>query len=164
VQTPFREIYRQNVARVYGQLTRLVGAVPERDDLSQQVFLRLYHALPRFRGESALGTFIYRIVANVACDHRRRARDVSTLLYMDELPDPRPSPEAQARRRQELRRVFELLLRVTPKKRVAFVLVAVEGLSYENAAASLGVNVPAAKQRVLAARRELSALLADELG
>jgi RNA polymerase sigma-70 factor (ECF subfamily) len=164
VQTPFREIYRQNADRVYGQLTRLVGAVPERDDLSQQVFLRLHRALPRFRGDSALGTFLYRIVANVACDHRRRARCVSTLLYMDELPDPTPSPEAQARRRQDLRRVFELLTLVKPKKRIAFVLVALEGLSYEDAAARLGVNVPAAKQRVLAARRELSALLSDERG
>jgi RNA polymerase sigma-70 factor (ECF subfamily) len=163
VRTPFREIYRQNADRVYGQLTRLVGAVPERDDLSQQVFLRLYRALPRFRGEATLGTFLYRIVANVACDHRRRTRRVLTPC-LDELRDPGPSPEAQARRRQDLRRVLELLARVKPKKRIAFVLVAIEGLSYEDAAAWLGVNVPAAKQRVLAARRELFALLADGLG
>lgn len=161
MQTSFREIYRQNADRVYGQLTRLVGAIPERDDLRQQVFLRLYRALPRFRGEAAFGTFLYRIVANVAYDHRRQARRVST-PYLDELPDPGPSPEAQARRRQDLRRVFELLGRVKRKKRVAFVLVTVEGLSYQDAAARLGVNVPAAKQRVLAARRELAALLADE--
>jgi len=162
VRTPFRDIYRQNAGTVYAQLTRLVGAVPERDDLRQQVFLRLYRALPRFRGEATLATFLYRIVANVACDHRRRARRASTSF--DELPDPTPSPEAQARWRQDLRRIFELLARLPPKKRVAFVLVTVEGLSYADAAARLGVNVPAAKQRVLAARRELVALLAAEPG
>jgi len=158
VQPTFRDIYRQHAGRVYAQLTRLVGAVPDRDDLRQQVFYRLYRALPRFRGESTLGTFLYRIVVSVVCDHHRRTR--RAFAPCDEVVDLAPSPEQRALRRQDLARAFELLGRVTPKKRVAFVLVAVEGLSYEDAAARVGAKPPATKQRVLAARRELAALLA----
>jgi RNA polymerase sigma-70 factor (ECF subfamily) len=158
----FADLYRRHLDSVYARLTRVVGPAPERDDLVQQIFLDLYRALPRFRGEAALTTFLHRIVLNVACEHlerRRRGRTRNEPLderQLESLIAPGASPERQTRQREELRRLFAQLERLSPKRRAAFVLVAVEGLPLEEAGALLNANPAAIKQRVLEARRELA--------
>jgi RNA polymerase sigma-70 factor (ECF subfamily) len=158
----FTELYRRHLDGVFARLTRLVGPAPERDDLAQQIFLDVHRALPRFRGDAAFSTFLHRIVVNVACDHleRQRRRDGRALAleprHLDELVAPDASPETRARQRQELAWALRRLDALSPKRRAAFVLVAVEGLSLEEASALLGRSPDAVKQRVLEARRELS--------
>ena len=119
----------------------------------------------RFRGDASFATYLHRIVVNVAYEHlerRRRGRGRNEPLedrQLETLIAPGASPEQRAREREELRRVFALLDHLSPKRRAAFVLVAVECLPLEEAAALLGANAPAIKQRVLDARRELAAAL-----
>ncbi len=159
----YATLYLRYADRVFARLTRLCGPGPDREDLLQQVFLELHRALPRFRGESSVSTFLYRITVNVAFDHlrRRHRRPVDyDSAAIDELIDGGASPEARARLRAELRQVLVLLERIKPAKRVAFVLVAVEGLSLDEAAALVGARADAVKQRVLHARRELVAMMA----
>jgi len=164
----FADLYRRHLDSVYARLTRVVGPVSERDDLVQQIFLDVHRALPRFRGEAAFTTFLHRIVMNVACEHlerRRRGRGRNEPLddrQLDTLMLPAASPEQRTRHREELRRLFARLEALSAKRRAAFVLVAVEGLSLEDAAALLAINVPAVKQRVLEARRELARALGRE--
>lgn len=158
----YTALYQRHAGRVFARLTRLVGPGPDREDLLQQVFLALFRALPGFRGEASLATYLHRITIHVACDHlrarRRRPVDYDAAA-LDELIDGSPSPEERARRRAELRQVLLLLERVKPAKRVAFVLVAVEGLSLDEAATLVEARADAVKQRVLHARRELVAML-----
>jgi RNA polymerase sigma-70 factor (ECF subfamily) len=161
----FAELYRRHLDSVYARLTRVIGPAAERDDLVQQIFLDVYRALARFRGDAAFTTFLHRIVLNVACEHlerRRRghgrnepleARQVETLIA------PGASPEQRARQREELSRLFALLEGLSPKRRAAFVLVAIECMPLEEAAALLDANPAAIKQRVLEARRELARAL-----
>jgi RNA polymerase sigma-70 factor (ECF subfamily) len=161
----FAELYRRHLDSVYARLTRVIGPAAERDDLVQQIFLDVYRALGRFRGDAAFSTFLHRIVLNVACEHlerRRRghgrnepleARQVETLIA------PGASPEQRARQREELARLFALLEGLSPKRRAAFVLVAIECMPLEEAAALLDANPAAIKQRVLEARRELARAL-----
>jgi RNA polymerase sigma-70 factor (ECF subfamily) len=78
---------------------------------------------------------------------------------VDSLVASGASPEARALSRQSLRLALSLLDRLKPAKRVAFVLVSIDGLSLEEAACVVGAKVPAVKQRVLAARRELKSML-----
>lgn len=155
----FATLYRAHVDRVYGLLTRLLGPVPEREDLVQQVFVDVYRALAGFRGEAALATFLYRIATRAAYDHLSRKRRRRTAAELDESCDElaadEPSPAERAQRRRELERAFELLGRLTPKKRIAFVLVVVEGMSLREAAEVVGATPDAVKQRVLHARREI---------
>lgn len=158
----FAELYERYVDRVFARLTRLVGPGPDREDVLQHVFLEFHRALPRFRGDSAVSTFLYRITVNVAYDHlRRRVRRTAEHDHsaLEALIDGDATPEDRARRREELRQIFALLERIKPKKRVAFVLVAVEGLSLGEAAELIGAHADAVKQRVLHARRELVALM-----
>jgi RNA polymerase sigma-70 factor (ECF subfamily) len=159
----YTALYQRYAERVFARLTRLIGPGADREDLLQQVFLALFRALPGFRGESSVSTFIYRITVHIACDHLRQRRR-RTVDYdpeaLDELIDGSPSPEVRARLRAELGEVMLLLERIKPAKRVAFVLVAVEGLSLDEAAALVEANPEAVKQRVLHARRELLAMMA----
>src|ERR1700722_3254119 len=65
---------------VFSTLIRLTGSHEHIDDLAQEVFFRLYRALPAFRGEALLSTYLYRIVANVAQDEWKRRRRVERPL------------------------------------------------------------------------------------
>jgi RNA polymerase sigma factor (sigma-70 family) len=100
---------------------------------------------------------------HVALDHlrrrRRRPQDF-TAVELDELIDGSATPEDRAARRHELARILALLERIKPPKRIAFALVAIAGLSLDEAAALLDARVDVVKQRVLRARRELLAMVA----
>lgn len=158
----FQQLYQRYADRVFARLTKLIGFVPDRDDVMQTVFLQLHCALPRFRGESSLSTFLHRITANVACDYLRK-RWRQPVDYDDDALhdaiDERPSPEARSDSRQQLEAIFKHLERLKPGKRNAFVMVAMEGVPMEEAARRLGTTPDAIKQRVIHARRELMAMI-----
>ena len=159
----FAEIYRRHAEAVYRRLTRILGPVAERDDLTQDVFVSLHRALPGFRGDAALGTLIQRIAINAACDHlRRRGRQPAILdgAVLDELIAPLASPAAQAAAREELLRVFACLAKIKPKKRIALLLRVVDGLSFEAIAELVDATPEAIAKRVQHGQRELDALLA----
>jgi RNA polymerase sigma factor (sigma-70 family) len=164
----FAQIFRRHADTVRARLTRLVGPRAEREDLVQQVFLRLHQSLGDFRGGCALPSFIYRITVSTALDHLRSARLRVTEPLSDEALDPligsAAGETARAQAREELRTLFRLLQRLDANKRVAFLLVAVEGMSLAEAGEMLGVAAPTLKQRVLAARRQLQAMLIEERG
>jgi RNA polymerase sigma-70 factor (ECF subfamily) len=155
----FEELYREHVNGAHRLLTRLVGPVPERDDLIQQVFIEAYRSLPRFRGESAFGTWLHRIVVRTAYRHLRRQRPVAAAELIDELAAPTASPEHAARQHEQLQQALAYLAALKPKKRIAFVLRMVEGLSLEEIGELVGSNAPAVGQRVKHAQRELTAMV-----
>jgi len=161
----FADLYRRHFDSVYARLTRVIGPVPDRDDLVQQIFLDVYRALARFRGDASFSTFLHRIVLNVAFEHLDRRRrgnaryQPAEAHQLEALIAPGASPEQRTRQREDLRRLFALLEDLSPKRRTAFVLVAVECLPLDEAAALLDANPAAVKQRVLEARRELAIAL-----
>ncbi|HUQ01369.1 MAG TPA: RNA polymerase sigma factor [Kofleriaceae bacterium] len=159
----FEALYRRHVAAVYARLSRLVGPVAEREDLTQDVFLGFHRALARFRGEAAPKTLLHRITVNVAIDHLRRRgrRPVEALdaSILAQLVDDGDGPEERARRAQRLARVLSALETIAPKKRVALLLRVVEELSFEEIGALVGANAEAVKKRAQHGLRELTALL-----
>lgn len=160
----FALIYRAHAAAVYRRLTRILGPVPARDDLTQDVFLALYRALPRFRGEATLSTLVHRIALNKAYEHlRRQSRRPAMLVdgaFLDELLGPGGSPEAHAITREELARVFACLARLKPKKRIALLLRLVDGLSFEEIGELVDASPEAVAKRVQHGQRELDLWMA----
>ena len=160
----FDALYHRHVASVWRRVTLLIGPVPEREDLVQQIFLAVFRGLASFRADAAFSTFLYRVVINHCYGHfRRHRRHGATPLdaaLVDELVAPGASPEAAAAQRQELEHVLRLLGRLKPKKRIALVLRTVEALPFEEIAELVGARVPAVAQRVKHAQRELAALVA----
>ena len=156
----FTLLYRRHVDRVFALLTRILGPVDGREDLLQEVFFDLYRGLGSFRGDSKLSTYVYRIAVRAASDHlrgqrRRKITPVSDAAW-DALVSPEVSPQQRAQSRQELAQAFELLATLKPKKRIAFVLASVDGLSLPEIAEIVQAHPDAVKQRVLHARRELA--------
>jgi len=78
-----RELFRREYPRVLRLVYRLVGSSRDLDDILQETFIAVFRGLPRFRGESLVSTFLYRITVNVAYDHlRSRARH---LFFSEEI-------------------------------------------------------------------------------
>ncbi len=160
----FALIYRAHVDAIYRRLGRILGPIPDREDLTQDVFLALHKALPGFRGDAKLATLLHRIAINRACEYLRvKARRPSTPVdsgFFDALVDGGGSPERRAAEREALTRVFECLARIKPKKRVAFVLRVVDGLSFEEIAELVNATPEAVAKRVQHAQSELDELIA----
>ena len=74
---------REHQAMVFRTLLRLTGSREHLDDLAQDVFLRLYRALPSFRGEALVTTYLYRIAVNVAQDEWKRRRQGGAVAGVD---------------------------------------------------------------------------------
>lgn len=159
-------IYHRYAADVYSRLTHLVGADPEREDLMQETFADLFRQLDAYRGEAGLRAYLIRIAANKCYDHlrarQRRYREQSSLLAPDDPEagavwvDPHASsPEDCVSARQELALVKQAIERLSPKKRIAYLLRVVEGLSLKEIAAQVGSNVFAVAQRIRHADREI---------
>jgi RNA polymerase sigma-70 factor (ECF subfamily) len=162
----FVALYRAHGRAVYRRLTRILGPVAERDDVVQEVFLALHQALPRFRGDAKLTTLIHRIAINKACEHLRRSSRRPVALagehVVDELPIAAASPEHRIAAREELERVLSCLNKIKPKKRVAFLLRVVDGLSFEQIGELVEATPETVAKRVQHGQRELDALLARE--
>jgi RNA polymerase sigma-70 factor, ECF subfamily len=157
---------------VYQLAFHLLADHNEALDLSQEVFLQVFRTLPRFRGQSSLRTWIYRIVVNQARNRQRwwrrrhRASQVSLDEHMrahGELPSQGTfsSPDHIFGRRQLASRLKHALLALPFDQRTTIVLREIDGLSYEEIAEAQGVAVGTVKSRLARARELLRAELRE---
>lgn len=124
------------------------------DDVLQEVTIRVYRSLARFRGDSSLGTWLCRITYRACCDAVTRAERVRT-LPLDELtdpPDPAPDPVDALATREALAEAFAAL---PPEQRLAVLLVDREGYDYTTTAAILDVPMGTLASRLNTARATL---------
>jgi RNA polymerase sigma-70 factor (ECF subfamily) len=135
-------------------------------DLSQEVFLRVFRTIHRFRGQSSLRTWIYRIAVNQARNRhrfwRRRHRadqvslDQHIAAYGDDFRSGRETTPDRMLAQKELAEQLQQALDHLPfDQRTAIVLREIDGLSYEEIAFSLGVAVGTVKSRLTRARQAL---------
>ncbi len=152
--------------------TNLLGDREEALDLSQEVFLRVFRTIHRFRGQSALRTWIYRIAVNQARNRhrfwRRRHRadqvslDAHVAAHGDCLPAGDAWPDRVLARKELAGRLQHALADLPFDQRTAIVLREVDGLSYEEIAFSLGIAVGTVKSRLTRARQVLRVALRAE--
>jgi RNA polymerase sigma-70 factor (ECF subfamily) len=151
-----RELFRREYSRVHALLFRLVGSARELDDLAQEVFIAVFHSLPRFRGDAKLRTWIDRIAVHVVFDHfaakKRIPIPVETVF---ERPDPAGTSDERTHAREGLRRLYAALATLAPEQRIAFALYAIDGRSIREVAEITRVAAVTAKLRIWRARREL---------
>jgi len=166
------ELVAEHQRMVYQLSLNLLSDHNEALDLSQEVFLRVFRTLHGFRGQSALRTWIYRIVINQARNRQRwwrrrhRAQQVSLDEHIrahGELPAPGNggSPDRVFGQKQLAERIRTSLDRLPFDQRTALVLREIDGLSYEEIGFSLGIAVGTVKSRLARAREALRAQLRD---
>jgi RNA polymerase sigma-70 factor, ECF subfamily len=136
---------------------------PERmDDALQEAYVRAYRALPRFRGESTFGTWLYRIAYNVCLEELERSRRVRLLPLEDahRAIDSQAGPAEAVARRTGLAKALASL---SPIDRAAVLLVDAQGFDYRAAGAVLGVPEGTVASRLNRARRALRQELAERV-
>lgn len=146
--------------RVYNLAYRITGNHEDAADAAQDAFVRAYQALPRFRGESSLSTWLHRIATNAALDLVRRRPDVPPV----ELPADQPAhddPAAEVHSREVNRRVHAAVGRLPAEYRVVVVLRDFQGLAYEEIAKVLQIPVGTVRSRLSRGREALRGLLMD---
>ena len=160
----FEQVVRENQAMVFRTLYRLTGSREHIDDLAQEVFLRLYRALPNFRGESLVTTYLYRIAVNVAQNEwKRRKRSDRPLVSMSDetsaweerLEHPDRNAEQLLEEREFRQRVEEQLQELSSVERTVLVLYHQEERSYEQIAAALNMPIGTIRTHLHRGRKKL---------
>lgn len=166
----FEELVRRYQRQVANVIYLTLGSRAEVDDLTQEVFLRVYRSLSRVEVTTSLFSWIYRIAVNIAIDELRR-RKIKRTLSLDffsessleqekNVEDPtEPSERVLSDERKQ--KVMEAIKKLTPAHRAALVLREYEGLSYKEIAQTLNITEQAVKSRIFRSREELKKLLRD---
>lgn len=160
-----RRLVEAHQAMVFQLAYALLGDREEALDVSQEVFLRVFRTLGRFRGDAALRTWIYRIVVNQARNRQRswmrRRRDAQVSLedYASAHGEPPAAGQVAADVRLERRQLAARMRRAVGalpfEQRTALVLREFHGMRYQEIAFSLGVTVGTVKSRLARARAAL---------
>ena len=135
---------------------RLLGDRDLMDDVLQDAYVKAFKGLPRFRRESKLGTWLYRIAYNAAMDELRRARRGAERPLEAELPGPNGDPGDGVAARCDLARALAAL---PPEERAAVLLVDAQGFDYRESAQILGIPQGTVGSRLNRARASLRTAL-----
>lgn len=149
----FEVLVSRHQDRVYRVCLRMLGDVTEAEDATQDVLVRAWRSLDRYRGEAALSTWLYRLAVNRCIDLGRRCRHLEDVS--DDLADRGDQPDRVVEARQLSRVLSDAVQALTFEQRAAFVLRYSEGRSYREIALVLDVSEPAVKSRLNRARTEL---------
>lgn len=161
----FRALYDTHRAEVARLVFRMLPAQSDHDDVVQEVFVQVFRSLKDFRGQSKFSTWLHRVTVNVVLMHRRSQKsrphlsDEEVVEVRDEGASP---PDDDAERRERMRAFGRILGRLSDKKRIAFVLHELEGLSPQEVANAMQCPVLTVRTRLFYARRELEAMMRDE--
>jgi RNA polymerase sigma-70 factor, ECF subfamily len=159
------ELVAEHQRMVVQLAVNLLGDRDEALDLSQEVFLRVFRTIHRFRGQSSLRTWIYRIAVNQARNRHRfwRRRHRADQVSLDEhvathgefLSGGETTPDRLFAQKELAARLQSALDHLPFDQRTAIVLREIDGLSYEEIAFSLGVAIGTVKSRLTRARQAL---------
>lgn len=171
----FDQLIERHSGEIYGLLLRILKDPEEASDVTQEVFLRAFKGIGKFRGDANVRTWLYRIAINQSRNRYRwwkiRKRDKTVSLdsgpagtemsYSEVIPAEDPGPEDEMLRKEQ-RKSLEKAIKELPKNfREAVVLCDVQGFTYEEIARILEINIGTVKSRISRGRRELRRLLSD---
>jgi RNA polymerase sigma-70 factor (ECF subfamily) len=156
------EVVRDHSARVYRLAYRLTGNVPDAEDLTQEVFVRVFRSLPTYTPGTFEG-WLHRITTNLFLDMARRRQRIRFEGLGDDaagrLSGDEPTPAQAFDARHLDGDVQQALAALAPEYRAAVVLCDIEGLSYEEVASTLGVKLGTVRSRIHRGRAQLRVAL-----
>ena len=168
-RTAFEALVRAHEKDVYNLALRLSRSREDAFDLSQEIFLRVWRALPGFKGQAAFSTWLYRLAYNLCLDHARKTkrRREQPLVRQDEdgteqpmeWPDMRYSPESEWDKREMRAAIARAMEQLTPEQRAVLTMREIQGLSYDEIAEALRLPAGTVKSRLARARETLRLIL-----
>ena len=171
-ESAFEVLVTDNEKRIYNLCRRLTGNPEDAAELTQEAFLNAWRGLGRFQGESSFSTWLYRLASNACIDFLRkekRRQNLSMTVSLDddeearqvEFPDERYTPERELERTEVRQAVAAGLERLTPEHRQVLVMREINGLSYAEIGAVLGLEEGTVKSRIARARNALRKVLTE---
>jgi RNA polymerase sigma-70 factor (ECF subfamily) len=164
----FQALVERHRSMVYRVAYQFAGNHHDAEDIAQEVFIKVYRSLDRFRQDSQLSSWMYRIVMNACIDHRRRHSPVGAAPFGEEAeqkmlntPEGRPGPEDNAYA-GELGQVLESEIGRLPKgQRIVFVMRHHQGMKLCEIAVALGLAEGTVKRQLHAAVHRLRQALSQ---
>jgi RNA polymerase sigma-70 factor (ECF subfamily) len=157
----FRLLFEAYKDRVFSIAVYSLGDRSVADDVTQQIFLKLFSAIRQFRGDSEFTTWLYRMVVNACHDERRRSkRTVALVTTVVESPHVKKPQESQYARQEMAAVVQTAIGQLKPRFRMPILLRYVEGLSYEEIAEVMGCSKGTVASRLNRGHTELAQRLA----
>ena len=157
--TAFETIYKGSSSFVYNVAYRVLGNKEDAQELTQEVFLTVHHKLKEFRFESSFKTWVYRITVNQAINMAKKHSKISdkTVPYEEYMEQPAISGNVHQNIDKEHndKMIGDLLGTLNPEQKACVVLRNIEGLSYEEIAQSLNININTVRSRLKRAREKL---------
>jgi RNA polymerase sigma factor (sigma-70 family) len=151
------ELYTKHKGPVYGYLRSMCGHGAEAEELTQETFYQAVLSLHRFRGDSAVLTWLLKIARNVYLKAQRR-RPPSAPEAAAQTPDPRPGPEQQLIAAEDAATVHRVLAQLPEQYRTALLLREMQGFSNAEVAAILEKTEPTVRALVHRARERFRSL------
>lgn len=163
----FRQLVDRHQNQVMGLAYKFTRNSQDAEDIAQEVFLNIWKKAKKYRGESQVSTWIYRITVNTSLNYLRkhkRDKDAVSDEHLDGVADsaasqPDKTFEAEANKKM----FYEALERLPEKLRVPFVLNKIEGLSYKQVADTLKISLANVESRIFRAKKNLQNILAELL-
>ena len=161
-EAAWRELVTLHTRRVFGIAYRFVGRVDEAEDLTQDIFVKVFQNLDRYReSDGAFGTWVGTVARNHAIDNYRRGREERSRRLedpevLDVIPGKDESPLRSLERAEQARIVHRGLRALPADLREPLVLCDLKGLSYEEAAETLQIPLGTVKSRINRGRLELA--------
>jgi len=164
----FDELFRRYHRKVLNLVARFLGPEnPQIEDLSQEVFLRIWRSRDTYLPEARFSTWLWTITANLCINELRKKshRETQSREALEmQLEDSRAREPASIFEGEErIRKVQQALRQLPARERVALLLSKFEGLCYEEIADVLGISMPAVKSLLFRARQRLRKKLSDYL-
>jgi RNA polymerase sigma-70 factor (ECF subfamily) len=167
-QSAFEVLVLKYQDRIYNLCRHMLGNAHDAQDAAQDVFIKAYRNLGRFKPDASLYTWLYRIAVNTCLDHKKKPIFESLFKntdegdeYLAEQVSDEPSPERLYESKQMGDALQKSLSRLPPKLRAAIILKEVEGLPYEEIAEVLDISMGTVKSRISRARNELRELMKE---
>lgn len=157
----FNLLMEAHERRMYAVALRMCGNREDAQDCLQEAMLRVYRAIGSFKGQSTFATWVYRITMNTCLDELRRKKNkqstsLDSLLDMGWSPaDEGNTPEKHALREETRKCLYGAIRELPEDMRAAVVLRDLQGLSYEEIAQALDINVGTIKSRISRGREKL---------
>lgn len=172
----FGEIVRLFQRLVYNTVRSMVRNEEDVLDVSQEIFIKIWRSIGKYRGDCRFSTWVYRITKNACLDFLRHAKYTAaeplptfTDKYGDEAcfelrdDSEEASPEHSAVRKETVMAVRTAIERLSPEQREVITLRDIEGYSYEAISDMLGLELGTVKSRINRARLHLKELLSDSV-
>ncbi|CAN5340778.1 sigma-70 family RNA polymerase sigma factor [soil metagenome] len=157
----FKELVLRHERRVAGVVYSMLGRTPEAEDVGQEVFIRFYQSMDKFKGESALSTYLIRIAINLSLTEIKKRKRQSTLFAREEEGKWATAPVDKSDVKEIV--TYELK-RLEPEFQSVVTLRMIEGYTTEETAEMLRIPLGTVLSRLSRAQKKLKVVLSKHLG